>query len=46
MKVGKRKVSGRKKGEPTKTLSFRVKLEHAEQLKIKIKELISSSAIN
>jgi hypothetical protein len=40
MKGGKRKGSGRPKGEPTTTIAFRVKAKYAEELKKKIKELI------
>jgi hypothetical protein len=35
---GKRKGAGRPKGEPTKTLSFRVNLRHVEHIKKLVKE--------
>jgi hypothetical protein len=37
MRGGKRKRSGRPKGEPTTTLSFRVKLTEVEELKELVK---------
>lgn len=37
---GKRKGAGRKYGEPTKTLSYRVPEKLAEQIDKRIKELI------
>lgn len=37
---GKRKGAGRPKEEPTKVISFRVKLYKAEKLKVLIKKLI------
>jgi len=40
---GKRPNAGRKKGEPTTTLSFRVKASKAKLLKEKIKQLIAST---
>lgn len=33
MKGGKRKGAGRKKGEPTTTISVRIPVQHAEDLK-------------
>ena len=41
MRGGKRPNAGRKKGEPTVTLSFRVKKSNSNELKSKIKVLIS-----
>lgn len=41
MRGGKRPNAGRKKGEPTVTISFRVKLKHAERLKETIKQIIN-----
>lgn len=37
---GKRKGAGRKKGAPTKTISFRVKAVYAEIIKKRVKEII------
>lgn len=37
---GARKGAGAKKKEPTKTIAFRVKLDKAEMLTVKIKALI------
>lgn len=42
---GKRANSGRKKGEPTVTLSYRVKEAYAADLDVKIKELITTHHI-
>jgi hypothetical protein len=39
---GKRKGAGRKKGEPTKTVSFRVELKQVEP----VKELVGSYLTN
>lgn len=36
---GKRENSGRKKGDPTTTISVRIPLKHANEFKLKIKEL-------
>ena len=38
MRGGKRPNAGRPKGEPTKTISFRVKLEDVDEIKRMIKE--------
>lgn len=40
MKGGKRKGAGRPKGQPTKTISVRVKLEHVEPIKAMIREYL------
>ena len=37
---GKRPGSGRKKGEPTKTVGFRIKVKNLPELKNRIHELI------
>jgi hypothetical protein len=41
MKGGARKGAGRPKGQPTKTIAFRVKLEHVENIKKIVQEYIS-----
>ncbi len=41
MKGGKRKGAGRPKGKPTKTIAFRVKLEHVEPIKAMVKDYLS-----
>lgn len=38
MRGGKRANAGRPKGEPTKTISFRVKLENVDEIKRIVKE--------
>jgi hypothetical protein len=42
MKGGKRKGAGRPKKAPTKTISFRVKLEQIEPIKILVKSYLES----
>jgi len=42
MRGGKREGSGRKKGNPTITISFRVSPEYAETLKALIKKKIET----
>lgn len=42
MKGGARKGAGRPKGKPTKTIAFRVKLEHVEQIKALVKAYLES----
>lgn len=39
---GKRPNAGRKKGEPTKTLSYRVKLADAAEIDRQIKNLLTT----
>lgn len=41
MKGGKRQGAGRPKGQPTKTISFRVKIKHVENIKKLVKEYIA-----
>ena len=43
MKGGKRKGAGRPRSAPTKTISFRVKLEHVEPIKKLVKEYTTST---
>lgn len=42
MKGGKRKGAGRPKGQPTKTISFRVKLEYVDSIKAMIRAYLES----
>ncbi len=42
MKGGTRKGAGRPKGQPTKTIAFRVKLEHVEPIKAMVKAYLES----
>jgi len=39
---GKRENSGRKKGEPTTTISVRIPVKHANEFKLKLNELKKS----
>ena len=43
MKGGKRANAGRPRSAPTKTISFRVKLEHVEPIKAMIRAYLDSN---
>lgn len=43
LRGGKREGSGRPKGEPTKTLSYRVPLKKAPKIDKEIREIISKN---
>ena len=42
MKGCKRKGAGRPKGKPTKTIAFRVNIEHVEPIKAMVKSYLES----